>query len=112
MLKVSRRTAGAACAFALLLLAGGCRKPRKTVSAPNTTDYSDNLQPLVASPRLVFLRWPNVSDYQPLLKTFYDDRNYEIAWTRDGRPTAAAMGFLKAFADAELKGLSPEDYDS
>ncbi|MBS1799833.1 MAG: L,D-transpeptidase family protein [Acidobacteria bacterium] len=112
MLKLSARYAGAVCALALLLSAEGCRKPRKTTSAPNTTDYSDNLQPLVASPQLSFLRWPNVAEYQPFVKTFYEDRNYEIAWTREGQPTLAAKGFMIAFANAELKGLNPEDYDS
>jgi murein L,D-transpeptidase YcbB/YkuD len=112
MLKLSARYTGALCALALLLSLEGCRKPRKTTSAPNTTDYSDNLQPLVASPQLSFLRWPNVAEYQPFIKTFYEDRNYEIAWTREGQPTAAAKGFMVAFANAELKGLNPEDYDS
>ena len=112
MLKLSARYAGALCAVALLLTLEGCRKPRKTTSAPNTTDYSDNLQPLVASPQLSSLRWPNVAEYQPSVKTFYEDRNYEIAWTREGQPTAAAKGFMIAFANAERKGLNPEDYDN
>lgn len=112
MLKLSPRTMGAVCVVALLLSAGGCRKPRKTTSVPNTTDYSDNLKPLVSSTQLSFLRWPNVTDYQPLVKTFYEDRNYEIAWTRDGQPTPAAKGFMIAFAAADLKGLDPEDYDA
>jgi murein L,D-transpeptidase YcbB/YkuD len=58
------------------------------------------------------LRWPNFSDYQPIVAKFYDDRNYEIAWTRDGAPTASANGFIKAFEDAGAKGLIPEDYDA
>jgi murein L,D-transpeptidase YcbB/YkuD len=94
------------------MLVGGCRKHRKTTSAPNTEDYSDNIDVLVAQPQLPVLRWPNYSDYQPLVKTFYDDRNSEIAWTRDGKPTPAANGFMKAFADAAAKGLKPEDYDA
>jgi murein L,D-transpeptidase YcbB/YkuD len=96
----------------LLLSFGGCHRHRKTTSAPNTTDYSDNLEPLVAAKRLALLRWPDVSDYQPLIQTFYEDRNYEIAWTRDGKPTPAAVGFIRSFADAAAKGLNPEDYDS
>lgn len=102
---------GALCAFVLLLTLSGCRH-RKTTSAPNTTDYADTLQPLVASSHLDFLRWPNISDYQPFVKTFYEDRNYEIAWTRDGKPTPASRGFIEAFSAAENKGLNPEDYDS
>ena len=112
MMKASPRSIGALCALALLLSASGCRRHRKTTSAPNTTDYSDNLQPLVASKQLAFLRWPNVSDYQPLVQTFYEDRNYEIAWTRDGKPTPATLGFIQAFKEAGAKGLNSEDYDS
>src|SRR5215471_16098340 len=115
-MNLSFRRAGtvcaAACVMSALLLTGGCRKPRKTISAPNTTDYSDNIAALVAQSQLSFLRWPNVSDYQTYIKTFYDDRNDEIAWTRDGKPTPAALGFVKAFAEADYKGLVPEDYDA
>jgi murein L,D-transpeptidase YcbB/YkuD len=112
MLKLSPRAAGALCVLTLLVSVDGCRRHRKTTSAPNTTDYSGNLQPLADASKLDFLRWPNVADYQPFVKTFYQDRNYEIAWTRDGNPTPAAMGFMRAFAQAELHGLRPEDYDS
>ncbi|HEU4636618.1 MAG TPA: L,D-transpeptidase family protein [Edaphobacter sp.] len=112
MIKSALRSAGVLSVLGLLVFFSGCHRHRKTTSAPNTTNYSDDLQPLVASRKLTFLRWPNVSDYEPLVKTFYDDRNYEIAWTRDGKPTAAAQGFIQAFADAAAKGLDPEDYDS
>ena len=62
--------------------------------------------------RLSILRWPNYSDYLKAVQTFYDDRNYEIAWTRDLKPTAQANAFIQAFEDAEAKGLHPEDYDA
>ncbi len=58
------------------------------------------------------LHWPNVSDYQADIKTFYADRNDELAWSRDGKPTAAASGFIEAFRGAEAKGLRPTDYDA
>jgi L,D-transpeptidase YcbB len=95
-----------------LLLAGGCHRHRKTISAPNTTDYADNIRALVAQPRLPILRWPHYADYQAAVTTFYDDRNDEVAWTRDGRPTAQATAFIQAFQNAEMKGLKPEDYDA
>lgn len=115
MLKLSRwslASAGSLCVLALLLSLDGCRRHRKTTSVPNTTDYSDNIQPFTDATRLDFLRWPNITDYQPLVKTFYEDRNYEIAWSRDGKPTPAALGFMKAFAQADLHGLRPDDYDA
>ncbi len=94
------------------MLAGGCRRHRKTISAENTADYAENIHALVASSRLPVLHWTDYSDYQAAVKTFYDDRNDELAWTRDGRPTAQAIGLIEAFRDAESKGLHPEDYDT
>ncbi len=95
-----------------VLLAGGCRRHRKTTSAPNTAEYAGNLQALTGQSQLAMLRWPNYSDFQADVKTFYDDRNYELAWSRDGKPTAAARGFMEAFRGAEAKGLRPGDYDA
>lgn len=95
-----------------LLFANGCHRHRKTISAPNTTDYSDNIQAVTASKTLSILRWPDYSDYQPAVATFYDDRNNEIAWTRDGKLTRQATAFIQAFHDAAAKGLNPEDYDA
>ncbi|MDP9038739.1 MAG: L,D-transpeptidase family protein [Acidobacteriota bacterium] len=96
----------------LPLLATGCHRHRKTISAPNSTEYADNILAIVNQGQMPALRWPNYSDYQAAVKTFYDDRNDEIAWVRDGGPTAQATSFVKAFEDAGAKGLSPEDYDS
>jgi murein L,D-transpeptidase YcbB/YkuD len=111
----SRRTLHRTAVSALVLLtllAAGCHRPRKTTSAPNTTDYADNLRAVVAKPQLSILRWPNYADYLQAVTTFYDDRNYEIAWLRDLKPTPQANAFLQAFADAGAKGLNPEDYDA
>ncbi|RSL16870.1 murein L,D-transpeptidase YcbB/YkuD [Edaphobacter aggregans] len=121
MMKVSLRVVGAVCFLALLVSVDGCRRHRKTKSAPNTTQYAENVQKLVEkkvipkemldAKEMPSLRWPDFSDYQTIVATFYDDRNYEIAWTRDGAPTASAKGFIQAFHDAAAKGLIPEDYD-
>ena len=99
-------------ALSLLLLTSGCRAHRKTVSAPNSTDYVSQLQALVGQGQMPALHWPNYTDYQNDVKTFYDDRNYEVAWTRDGKPTKAASGFIEAFRSADRKGLRPADYDA
>jgi len=98
--------------FALACCLAGCHRHRKTTSAPNTTDYADNIQAVVVKAQLPILRWPDYSDYQPFVRAFYGDRNYEIAWLRDLKPTPATTAFLQAFADANAKGLNPEDYDA
>lgn len=116
------RSACTACALTALLLVSGCHRHRRSKSAPNTTAYSDELHQLVQKKSLPAekvntakvpnLRWPNFSDYEPILATFYEDRNYEVAWTRGGAPTATAFAFIQQFRDAGAKGLIPEDYDA
>src|SRR5271156_3760614 len=122
MMKAPFRSVGTACALTLLLLASGCHRHRKSKSAPNTDAYSDNLHQLIEkkalppekvdTSKVPNLRWPNFSDYEEIIQTFYDDRNYEVAWTRDGAPTATASAFIQQFQDAAAKGLIPEDYDA
>jgi len=122
MMKVSLRSVGTAFALTVLLLASGCHRHRKSKSAPNTTAYSDNLHELVQkkalppekvdTTKVPNLRWPNFSDYESIVATFYDDRNYEVAWIRDGVPTASATAFIEQFRNAGAKGLIPEDYDA
>jgi murein L,D-transpeptidase YcbB/YkuD len=112
----------AACVIAALLFAWGCHRHRKSKSRPNTDAYSSNLQQLVQkkalppekvdTTKVPNLRWPDFSDYESLIQTFYDDRNYEVAWTRDGAPTPTALAFIQQFNDAAAKGLIPEDYDA
>jgi murein L,D-transpeptidase YcbB/YkuD len=112
MMKVSVRRIGCTAVFAALMLAAGCKKHRKTTSVENTTDYAGNLQSLVATKKLPSLRWPNFTDYQASITQFYNDRNFEVAWTRDSKPTGSAKAFLEAFQTADAKGLIPEDYDA
>jgi murein L,D-transpeptidase YcbB/YkuD len=111
------------CLLAILLLpAGGCKghfksffarfHHRKARSKPNTTDYADNVQQAVSSPQLAIMKWSNFSDYQPQVQTFYDDRNFELAWIRDGKPTPEATALIDLFNNADKKGLKPEDYDA
>ncbi|SNS27923.1 Murein L,D-transpeptidase YcbB/YkuD [Granulicella rosea] len=106
------RNAVALFALSALLFTGGCKRKRKTKSVENTDAYADSLKPLVAAKTMQGLRWPNFADYEPLVQTFYDDRNYEVAWIRDGKPTPTALQFIAAFKDAEHKGLNPEDFDA
>ena len=112
-------------AFSLLTLTlaplGGCKggvraliakfRARRSHSKPNTTDYADNVQQAVSQARLNVLKNPDFSQYQQQVQKFYDDRNFELAWTRDGKPTASATALIAMFQDAEKKGLKPEDYD-
>lgn len=105
-----------------LLPLGGCRggikgllakfHARRSKSKPNTTDYADNLQSVVSSNHLKILKWSDYADYQTEVQQFYDGRNYELAWTRDGKPTPAALTLIQIFQNAAQKGLNPADYDA
>ena len=57
------------------------------------------------------MRWPNYTDFQPQVEAFYEGRNYELAWTRNGLPTESAMAVIQVFENAAQKGLTPADYD-
>ncbi len=116
MMKSNCSKAVTLCGLSLLLLVGGCHRHRKTRSAPKSDTYADKIKPIVESKHLQVLHWPNFSDYEPLVQTFYDDRNYEVAWVDDAdnnpHPSAQALAFIQAFQDAAKKGLNPEDYDA
>ena len=59
------------------------------------------------------MHWPDFADYQPPVQTFYDDRNYEVAWVDDnGQPSQQAKAFIQAFQESAQKGLNPADYDA
>ncbi len=125
-MKVRVSAVGSAVSVVLICCAllgmGGCKggvkalrarfHPRKAKSPPNTTDYAGNVERLIAAPALAGLRRENYAEDQAAVVKFYDDRDDELAWTRDGRPTGAAMALLQLFEDAAKKGLNPEDYDA
>lgn len=85
---------------------------RKSNSKPNSSNYASNLQAVAGSPQLSTLKWSNFADYQQEVQQFYQDRNWELAWTRDGKPTDAATRLIELFGDAGKKGLQAEDYDA
>ena len=100
--------------FALLLsllptacFLNGCKKKHR-----GSTDLAQNVQKVVASPQLAILQWANYSDYQAQVKTFYDAREYALAWTDNGALTDQARTLIEDFDHAELKGLRPADYDA
>ncbi len=102
----------AGCVLGLLVVAGGCHRHRKTRSNPKSEEYADKLRPIVASKHIQVMHWPNFADFEPQVQTFYDDRNYEVAWIDNGQPTKQAAAFIQAFQSSAQKGLIPADYDA
>jgi len=107
------RRVGVVCVMGVVLVASGCHRKRKTKSAPKSEAYADAIKPIVASKHLQAMHWPDFADYGPLVETFYDDRNYEVAWVDgNGKPSVQASAFIQLFRDAAKKGLNADDYDA
>jgi murein L,D-transpeptidase YcbB/YkuD len=85
---------------------------RKATSKQNTAQYADNVESLLGSAKITSMRWPDYALDQPAVRGFYDDRDDELAWVRNGKPTAQATRLIQMFNDAATKGLEPEDYDA
>src|SRR5271154_1622245 len=106
--------------FSLTLTAGQA-PPAKAQGSPTPTPGAlgtlgpqgqPELQSLVYKGTLDDLRWPNFSDYHGQAATFYGATGYALAWTDAGHPTQQALAMIQVFKNANLKGLTPEDYDA
>ncbi len=81
-------------------------------AASATGGGAPGLREFVASRRLADLQRPDFSDVGEQVQTFYERRNYEPAWVRDGKATKPAVALIQALTLASAKGLDPEDYDA
>jgi murein L,D-transpeptidase YcbB/YkuD len=102
----------AALVFAALLCRLGAMAQNRSVPASglNAEDQAW-LHQAVDSGNSSDLRWPNFIDYSQHLKKFYGFNGYSLWWVKDGELTAQAMQVIAVLRQAELKGLSAEDYD-
>jgi murein L,D-transpeptidase YcbB/YkuD len=71
-----------------------------------------SLRAIVASGRLVTLRWPNFTDYRAQVENLYRHSNYATVWIRSGHPTPQALEMISVLQQADGEGLLAEDYDS
>ena len=103
--------------FAILPVSG-CKKAKQIaaqttgsigVSAPT---YSDELHGAIDTGHLALLKFPDFGDLQPAISSFYDNRNFTLAWSDKGRPTKQAEAMMEEFSNARQRGLEPEDYDA
>ena len=65
---------------------------------------------LLAADQVADSRWPDFLRTREELKKFYAP-DYGLAWTDSGQPTGPARSLIAILQHADLKGLSPEDYD-
>ena len=109
-----------ACTFALLLTLpmAGCKKAKQIAAQASGSvgisepTYTDVIQSAISSGKLDALKWPDYTDIQPAVSSFYDNKNYTLAWSKGGKPTSQASALMEAFSNARTRGLEPEDYDA
>jgi murein L,D-transpeptidase YcbB/YkuD len=69
------------------------------------------LKTLVASGKLADLTYPDFSDNQGEVASFYLDGGYAPVWFVGGKLTPQASELINRFLSAQEKGLNPDDYD-
>jgi L,D-transpeptidase YcbB len=62
--------------------------------------------------RLPDMCFPDFKSLQAAATAFYAANADKLAWIQNGQPTEQALALIRAFGNAEYKGLSPEDYDA
>ena len=62
------------------------------------------LRAIIQAGNLSDLRWPDFSDYQPLVQEFYDSYGDSLPWVRGMQPTPQARQMIASLLDADQKG--------
>jgi L,D-transpeptidase YcbB len=70
-----------------------------------------SLRAVIDAGNLADLRWPDFSDYDKLVKEFYDSYGNSLPWVRGMEPTPQARQVIAILLQADQKGLSADDYD-
>lgn len=98
---------------ALSLLAG-CKRAQQAAHhvASSEPDYTSQLQADITPGKMDALKYPDFTDIQPQVASFYDTRDFDLAWVKNGKPTPQADAMLQEFSGALKRGLRPEDYDA
>jgi murein L,D-transpeptidase YcbB/YkuD len=87
--------------------------PQRAALIPETAEaVGAALRALVASGKLVSLRWPDFRDPNGDTAKFYSSRGYAPAWVDGAGPTAQAKLVVSILQNAAQKGLNAEDYDA
>ncbi len=84
---------------------------KQSAAEPLGPKGQQELRTIVNGGRLSDLHWQNFLDYQRSVKEFYEAGNYQLEWTRGGKPTPQASELIAILQDAAEKGLDSRDYD-
>lgn len=107
-----KRLTLALCLITLLLPTDGCKRRRGHQTAENAPDYSAQVQAVAKAGHFNGLKWPNFSDYQKWVDSLYQQNDWDVVWSDNGKPTPQAEALLRNFQHASERGLIPDDYDA
>ena len=102
----------------LTLPVSGCKKAKQVAAqatgsiGASAPTYTDELHGAIDTGHLALLTHPDFTDLQPAIASFYDNRNFTLAWSDKGKPTRQAEAMMEQFSNARERGLEPEDYDA
>ena len=101
-------------AFCVPPLLTGCKRAQQIAHhvATSGPDYTPQIKADTDSGHLDALKYPDFTDLQPQVASFYDGRQYDLAWVKNGKPTSQADAMLQEISNATRRGLRPEDYDA
>ena len=106
---------------ALLLLAvsspavlTGCRKAHHLVKqvTQNQPDDTPQIQAAITAGHIDGLKYPDFTPLQADVSNFYNGQDFDLAWSKGGKPTSQATAMMEQFSNAAKRGLRPEDYDA
>ncbi len=80
--------------------------------ASSEPDYTSQIHADVDTGHLDALGYPDFTAIQPQVANFYDTRDFDLAWVKNGKPTKQANAMLEEFSNAAKRGLRPADYDA
>ncbi len=80
--------------------------------ASSEPDYTSQIQADITSGHMDALKYPDFTEIQPQVANFYDTRDFDLAWVKNGKPTKQATALMEQFSNAAKRGLRPADYDA
>jgi L,D-transpeptidase YcbB len=107
-----RRSPGILALLLLILISEALPLAGWAAGPPQSADATTALRAIVSAGKLSDLRWPDFSDYQSILQSFYEPTGYQFAWIRNGQATPQALAVISALKGSDFKGLTPDDYDA
>lgn len=110
-----RLATGAVAVALVVALVVGWPRERATLAGPERSD-PELARPLLASmigsKRCELLARPDFADLETPVQTFYETRNWKLAWTTRRGVSSQAVDVVALLSGAGRQGLAPADYDA